>query len=381
VTAASLLGPGPASANTYRPNKINDHRPNGCGNKDCTLREALIKANRHDGGDKLVLEGGETYTLKREGIGEDSARRGDLDVNGSLKIVSSDGRLATVDGDDIDRVFQTGTDGPVKATFKRIHVTGGNGEFGGSFGGGISGGEGKLKILNSRVSDNLSGLGAGVQAAERTVIDRSTISGNGRIEVGEGGGLTILGDAEATVRDSTINGNRSVFGGGIEVEVGGASLTLINSTVTKNRAEIDGAGIQAFEAGEIEVMSSTIARNSAGQDGGGLHRDSADLFTVRNSIIALNSAGGSGPDCEGGFGAIERNLLTDLSGCGGFSMPSAIVANPRLRQLADNGGPTETIALKDNSPAINKGGASSPPRDQRGVDRGNNPDIGSFELR
>ena len=55
--------------------------------------------------------------------------------------------------------------------------------------------------------------------------------------------------------------------------------------------------------------------------------------------------------------------------------------------LADNGGPTQTIALRDapDNPAL--GGADpadAPATDQRGVARpqpdGTNPDIGAFEL-
>ena len=55
--------------------------------------------------------------------------------------------------------------------------------------------------------------------------------------------------------------------------------------------------------------------------------------------------------------------------------------------LADNGGPTQTIALRDavDNPAL--GGAdpaTAPATDQRGVARpqpaGTNPDIGAFEL-
>jgi hypothetical protein len=55
--------------------------------------------------------------------------------------------------------------------------------------------------------------------------------------------------------------------------------------------------------------------------------------------------------------------------------------NPRIGTLTDNGGPTKTIALKNESPALGHAGPGSPKRDQRGVKRDSKPDIGAFERR
>ena len=49
--------------------------------------------------------------------------------------------------------------------------------------------------------------------------------------------------------------------------------------------------------------------------------------------------------------------------------------------LADNGGPTKTMALLPNSPAIDAGNdANAPPRDQRGYLRNGTSDVGAFEF-
>src|SRR5262249_25562801 len=56
--------------------------------------------------------------------------------------------------------------------------------------------------------------------------------------------------------------------------------------------------------------------------------------------------------------------------------------SPLLGPLADNGGPTRTMALQFNSPALNKIPAgSAPPVDQRGTARpfGGTSDLGAFE--
>jgi uncharacterized repeat protein (TIGR01451 family) len=60
-----------------------------------------------------------------------------------------------------------------------------------------------------------------------------------------------------------------------------------------------------------------------------------------------------------------------------------VAADPGLAPLADNGGPTDTMALPPNSPAIDAGtSVGCPPTDQRGIARsqGTACDIGAFEL-
>ena len=54
--------------------------------------------------------------------------------------------------------------------------------------------------------------------------------------------------------------------------------------------------------------------------------------------------------------------------------------DPLLGTLADNGGPTLTLALQPGSPAINRGNPAAPPQDQRGYGRLGVPDVGAFEF-
>ena len=60
---------------------------------------------------------------------------------------------------------------------------------------------------------------------------------------------------------------------------------------------------------------------------------------------------------------------------------ATIAASAHPGQLASNGGPTKTVALKKGSPAIGKAGSSPPKCDQRGVKRDAKPDIGAYERR
>ena len=105
-------------------------------------------------------------------------------------------------------------------------------------------------------------------------------------------------------------------------------------------------------------------------------RPSSATFSTVNSIIALNRAGAASDDCHGAFDSDGGNLVGNVGGCTGFGGTDVLGPNPKLGQLADNGGPTKTLALKQGSPAIGKARKVSAPRvDQRGRKRDAHPDI------
>ena len=108
-------------------------------------------------------------------------------------------------------------------------------------------------------------------------------------------------------------------------------------------------------------------------------------------FVGLNTAAGIGPDCfadgivvSGGY-----NLVRDPAEpvcADAFTQPGDITKiSPGIQRLADNGGPTRTIALRKHSKAIDHAGSDAPELDQRGVRRrvkgDRKPDIGAFERR
>src|SRR5262249_20459306 len=96
---------------------------------------------------------------------------------------------------------------------------------------------------------------------------------------------------------------------------------------------------------------------------------------------ANTNAGGSTPDLSGSSHDLVRNNPTS----GG--LPAAAVvstADPLLAPLGNYGGPTQNMALRPGSPAIDPGTSTgAPAQDQRGVSRpqGAAVDIGAFESR
>jgi hypothetical protein len=96
-----------------------------------------------------------------------------------------------------------------------------------------------------------------------------------------------------------------------------------------------------------------------------------------NTILAGNSPS----NCSGTIADAGHNLSSDNS-CVFTGAGSLNNTDPMLGPLADNGGPTLTLALLPGSPAIDAGDDSAaPPTDQRGVARpvGAASDIGAYE--
>ncbi len=226
----------------------------------------------------------------------------------------------------------------------------------------------------------------------------STISGNG---AAFGGGIWNYPSGTLTVTDSTISDNTVGNDGGGIYNTATATLTVTNSTISGNTAGSGpGGGIE--NAGTLTVTNSTISGNTTTNNGGGI--SNTGTLTVTDSTLSGNTAGLNGDGISGAVmltGSILDNAAANVAGpltSGGHNLfsddPSEtdnavlistdlVDTDPLLGPLADNGGPTQTMALLPGSPAINTGVAiAGVTTDQRGVAQapGERPDIGAFEL-
>jgi hypothetical protein len=130
-----------------------------------------------------------------------------------------------------------------------------------------------------------------------------------------------------------------------------------------------GGAIHNLMWARVRATNTTFAANSASGQAAAI-QSFGDTITVENSIFAGNG-------CEG-FGIVDGggNLDWPESNCPGVN------AHPRLGPLADNGGPTQTMAIGLGGGAIDAAlAAACPSTDQRGVSRpqGAGCDIGAFE--
>ncbi len=262
-------------------------------------------------------------------------------------------------------------------------------------GGGISSWEtrefqgGSVTLRGSTVSDNVDATGGGLNISGGTaILIDSTISGNSADANPSGGGVAggiYMAGGMLILNNSTVSGNTARHRGGGIFKFGFGTLTLTNSTVSGNTATLnDGGGI--FSGTRATFVNSTVVENQAGGRGGGVYNDGT-LVELVNTLIAQNSAS-NGPDCSGKLASLGHNLVGNSIGCnfgaaGGDQVSFQLGIDPRLGPLQDNGGPTDTHALLEGSPAIDAGDdGAAPETDQRGVHRprGTSSDIGAFEF-
>ena len=282
---------------------------------------------------------------------------------------------------------------------------------------------GELKIAGTRLKGNKAAGGGGaifISQGGVASIFKSTLANNE--SGGFGGGLAIDAGGRAEVNRSTISGNKvkedfSSGGGiGLYAPPGGPTTTLEveNSTVANNSAGLDGGGIGSedlIDSGShatVELDHVTVARNQAftGGDveegthegsGGGIYTSPVgdDSVSIHNTVVALNTVATSNggrqgraipSDCSlrprpAPFLSLGHNLIGTPEGCTGFGPTDLFGGKLGLGKLADNGGPTKTIALMKGSRAIGRAEPDAVRVDQRGVKRGNKPDIGAYERR
>jgi hypothetical protein len=198
------------------------------------------------------------------------------------------------------------------------------------------------------------------------MIVRSAIHGNVGGAVIAGGSLTIVG---TTITDNTAG-----------IECFWNEVLLANSTISGNVSPEDGGGVRAYGA-QITVVNSTISGNVAQIGGGGVALRQGTTLDLVNSIIAGNTAPAN-PDVQGPIGLKLASIVGVPAG-----LNLADILDPA--GLADNGGPTQTIALTDSprNPAIGKGDAATCAADpiggvdQRGEPRTPPCDIGAYEVQ
>jgi hypothetical protein len=184
--------------------------------------------------------------------------------------------------------------------------------------------------------------------------------------------------------NSTSGNNHSTGGGGLGQGGGlysaGGSLSLTNLTVALNQAQGGAPGV--IQGGP---------QLPPGQGLGGGLAQAGGAVQLLNTLVATNTASTADPDVVGAFTSAGHNLIGDGTGATGFTngsygdqvgpTMSGQPIDPMLGPLASNGGPTETLALLTNSPAINAGtAAGAPATDQRGAARDALPDIGAYEF-
>jgi predicted outer membrane repeat protein len=166
-------------------------------------------------------------------------------------------------------------------------------------------------------------------------------------------GGAICNGATLTVTDSTFtnnssSGNNSGLGGAIFHYAG--NLTVTNSTFYLNSAATSGGAIYS-DGGTVQISNSTFGINAENIGGGGAVANAGSSVHIQNSIIAN---GGNGGNCGGPITSYGYNLSSDDS-CDFTNQGDLNNTDPMLGKLQGNGGPTQTMALPNGSPALDAG--------------------------
>jgi hypothetical protein len=245
-------------------------------------------------------------------------------------------------------------------------------------------------IINTQFSDNHGASGGAIAASNSPVTIQSSSFINNHVE-GDGGAVVA---GVATVTGSTFSANVSGGDGGAVWASGGS--IFINDTFVGNSAGYRGGALYVNSLyGKIWITNDTFSGNSAGFEGNSVESawycsfgDCPKDVTFTNTIIVNNTPGYF--ECYGAIVDGGNNLQQFVTtwGCVGT------VTDPKLDPLGNYGGPTQTMRLQPNSPAIDAipvgqcKDAYNPPltTDQRGFVRpvsggtGNvKCDIGAFE--
>jgi hypothetical protein len=330
------------------------------GGSSITLTGSATGAIKVDSGALAVLNG----LLISGNTGAGVTNAGTLTANG-LQVSGNTGSgitnsgtmtlsLSTIAGNTINGngggVANTGTMTIVDATIagnQALGTTtsggGGSQTFNGGHGGGVFN-SGSMTIYKSLVSQNTAAANNSSQQ----------LSG-----AGQGGGVFNTG--QMTISNSTIYGNGAAgFGGGVyNTTTNTKSLTLANVTLTGNTA-----------------FGVTPASSTPG--GGGLFNSGTSPLYLRNTIIAVNfvtavagdpngttaPTAGIRPDINAFVSGGNNNIIGKGTGLVGLHNTSGnrigtdtARIDPRLTPLANRGGPTLTMSLRNGSPAYRTGGS------------------------
>lgn len=310
---------------------------------DCT--EASLRA---------ALSGGGTVTFACDG----TIVLSNTLVIASDTVLDATGRSVTLDGNSSNRVLTILTN--VSCSITNVRVINGRDLLAG---GGIHN-SGTLTLQNCAVSNNAVGgmFPGGVK----------------------GGGIMNLGVCNlygCTLFSNQASGSSE---GGAVYNGNGSVVRALGSTFTRNLGGSAGGAIWNSRTGKVGATNCTFFDNYAGV-AGAIYQDSLGATSNRVELLHCTFAGSSSfASATANTFWIGNSIITSCSGCvtAGRNLTNSPGSEGGLSPLADNGGPTPTMALLPDSPAINQAdNALAPAFDQRGVARpfGAISDIGAYE--
>ncbi len=398
----------PTFAATFTVTNLND---SGAG----SLRAAIVAANANPGS-TIVFQSGLSWKI--------SLASSLPIISTGMTITASPVNAPVIDGSGRYRAFQINTPGSA-VSISNFFVNGCSDSVDGAGGAGVLVYAGKVTMTDCVFGDdNSSGNGGCIENNASFDLVECGIS---NCQTNGNGGAVNNSYGNLSVSNCAFFGNQAEgrLGGGI---ASSGTVTIADSTINFNRAgtpTLSGGGGGLYSQGPMSLSKCTVDDNSSSGEGGGIYNISAQM-ALTNCTIVSNSAGSSSHGCGilagsggtlnvtnctiygngPGVGSIVNGGSAVLSNCilyadsggelinngasatathcdieGGYGGSGNISSDPLLASnLANNGGPTETIALQTGSPCFGAGIATgAPPLDQRGATRPKPLSVGAYD--
>jgi hypothetical protein len=354
------------------------------GGTSITLTQGFLELKPGTG--TTTINGGSSISLTGSANGAFKVDAGALAVLNGLLIAANTGAGITnagnltasglqVTGSTASGISNTGT------MTLSLSTVGGNTASGN--GGGVAN-TGTMTIVDSTISNNQAigttapgsggaqvftgGHGGGMfnsgsMTIYKSLVSQNTAAANNSIQqvsgAGQGGGVFNTG--QMSINNSTIYGNGAAgFGGGVyNTTTNTKSLTLANVTLSGNTAfgvtpastSPGGGGLFNVGTSPLYLQNTIIAVNKVTAVAGDPNSTTAPTAGIRPDINAVVTGGnnniiGKGTGLVGLHNVSGNRIGTDTARI-----------DPRLTPLANRGGPTLTMSLRNGSPAYRTGGS------------------------
>ena len=354
IGTIALSGASVARATTITVDSLSDDTNAG----HCTLREAINSANQAGSTGSCDL-GTSTDTIQFNVTGT-------INLVDTLPAITSGTTLTItgpttsssgiiIDGNSSVQILRVSSGGTLTLQYLTLQngsVTGASGPSGGDGDGGAVQNQGTLTTNNCTLSNNHATGGEGT-------------SGQG----GSGRGGGIFNAGTLSISGSTLASNETIGGktdpdppypgsglGGAIYASSGTMTVITNTTLSQNSASSAGGAVNVL-GGTVTITNATFVANSAGccvhmpNFGNAILNDG--VVNVRGTIFGGNGQGA----CAGTVvNDVGYNIAAQYTSYPSGTYPECYLASPTSQSLplaqiglssglADNGGPTQTIAL------------------------------------
>ena len=238
-----------------------------------------------------------------------------------------------------------------------------------------------VTITNTTLSGDTAAGGSGGTAGQAAKLTTAVVGARAALALGEGGGLLLLAGT-ATVSDCTIaNVNASANSGGGIAIVGGTAT--VNNTILGTNTGGDIVSSLAFSGAVTsgsKLVTPTLASGCfVGQTVTASTASTGSVIPPGTTIQAIDPNSGAITLSNAATSTGQVTLQVSGTLTGGYNLISdstyqiagltnTVNADPQLGNLANNGGPTQTMAMPGRQPRHRRGQLRLPRR-RRGPDR------------